>query len=177
MRTREGVENYISQVEIALDRARIDLRAVIDGVRTGLMHGILPRASPLCSGMVIAKARSVGATNSLQQRYWIRRSVGSMSSQARLPRAGGAVSDCDLRRFRMQLTLVQGRVVMATVQREKMARASRGRGRIDWRMRLRPYPTLILRRGDLERSEVDVTRRYLKTSGARRGARAHGITV
>lgn len=164
----KAFENYISQVELALDRARID-RAVIAGVSYGglIAAEFAARNPDRVSALVLANAlHSSWQPDALQQRYVDAplRSVplflagAAGRAKAELLAALPTLAD------RVRFTVVQGtRVVLAPGSPAKMAR------RIAWSRAHRfaaahaNPPTLVLT-GEpaLDRVvPVDVTRRYL----------------
>ncbi len=165
----KAFENYISQVEIALDRAGID-RAVIAGVSYGglIASEFAARKSDRVSALVLVNAlHSSWQPDPLQQRYLDSpiRSVPMFLAGA----AGRAKAELSaaLPTFtdRMRFTVVQGaRVVCAPSSPAKMAR------RIAW-ARSHQFadahgvnaPALIVT-GERELDlvvPVDITRRYL----------------
>lgn len=162
-------ENYISQVEIALDRAKID-RAVIAGVSYGglIAAEFAARHPGRVSALVLANAlHSSWQPDQNQQRYLASpiRSVPTFLAGA----AGRARAEllAALPGFgdRLRFTVVQGaRVVLAPTSPAKMAR------RIAWARAHRfadahgmTTPTLLVT-GEPALDKVvpvDVTRRYL----------------
>jgi pimeloyl-ACP methyl ester carboxylesterase len=165
----KAFENYISQVEMAMDRARID-RAVIAGVSYGglIATEFTARNSGRVSALVLVNAlHSSWQPDPMQQRYLDSpiRSVpmflagAAGRARAELVAALPAFSD------RMRFTVVQGaRVVLAPGSPAKMAR------RIAWARAHRfaeahslNTPTLVVTgEADLDKVvPVDVTRRYL----------------
>lgn len=165
----KAFENYISQVEIALERARIE-RAVIAGVSYGglIATEFAARNPDRVSGLVLASAlHSSWQPDQRQQRYldaptlmspmFVATAPGRMSSElsAALPTIGA----------RLRFTVAHGaRVVMAPTTPARMAR------RITWAKAHRfanPHrvkcPVLVVTgEPGLDRVvPVDVTRRYL----------------
>lgn len=162
-------ENYVAQVEIALDRAKID-RAVIVGVSYGglIATEFAARHADRVSALVLANAlHSSWQPNPLQQRYLespirsVPMFLAGAAGRARAELLAALPTFAD----RMRFTVIQGaRVVLAPGSPAKMAR------RIAWAQAHRfaeahavNPPTLLLTgEPELDRVvPVDVTRRYL----------------
>lgn len=161
-------ENYISQVGMALDRARVD-RAVIAGVSYGglIATEFAARNPDRVGALVLANAlHSSWQPDLLQQRYLdspirsVPRFLAGAAGRAKAELLAALPTCAD----RMRFTVVQGaRVVLAPGSPAKMAR------RVAWARAHRfadahaNTPTLILTgEPKLDRVvPVDVTRRYL----------------
>jgi pimeloyl-ACP methyl ester carboxylesterase len=162
-------ENYISQVEIALDRARID-RAVIAGVSYGglIATEFAARNPDRASALVLANALHTSWQPDPRQQRYLKSPLRSVpmflagaAGRARAEMAAALPTFAD----RVRFTVVQGaRVVLAPGSPAKMAR------RIAWARAHRfanPHgantPTLIVTgEPELDRVvPVAVTRRYL----------------
>lgn len=161
-------ENYISQVGMALDRARVD-RAVIAGVSYGglIATEFAARNSNRVGALVLANAlHSSWQPDPLQQRYLdspirsVPRFLAGAAGRAKAELLAALPTFAD----RMRFTVVQGAgVVLAPGSPAKMAR------RVAWARAHRfadahaNIPTLILTgEPELDRVvPVDVTRRYL----------------
>jgi pimeloyl-ACP methyl ester carboxylesterase len=165
----KAFENYISQVAIALDRAKVD-RAVIAGVSYGglIAAEFAARHGDRVSALVLANAlHSSWQPDQLQQRYLdsplrsVPMFLAGAAGRARAELAAALPALAD----RMRFTVVQGaRVVLAPGSPAKMAR------RIAWArshhfatVRGATTPALIVTgEPELDRVvPVDITRRYL----------------
>jgi pimeloyl-ACP methyl ester carboxylesterase len=165
----KAFENYISQVEMAMDRARID-RAVIAGVSYGglIATEFAARNTRRVSALVLVNAlHSSWQPDPMQQRYLdspirsVPMFLAGAAGRARAELLAALPTFSD----RMRFTVVQGaRVVLAPSSPAKMAR------RIAWAQAHRfadrhavNTPTLVVT-GEPELDKVvpvDVTRRYL----------------
>ena len=165
----KAFDNYISQVEIALDRARID-RAVIAGVSYGglIATEFAARNPDRVSALVLANAlHSSWQPDALQQRYLECAAALGAAVPGRRGRTRARPS-CS-RRCRPSPIGCASPWCRARGSCSRRARprrwrgASRGRGRIALRMRTPVTPTLIVTgEPELDRVvPVDVTRRYL----------------
>jgi pimeloyl-ACP methyl ester carboxylesterase len=166
----KAFENYIAQVEMALDRAKVD-RAVIAGVSYGglIASEFSARHSDRVSALVLVNALHASwQPNPLQQRYIDSplRSVPMFLKGAAERARAELVAALPTFADRMRFTVVQGaRVVFAPGSPAKMAR------RIAWARSHRfsdahrvTRPTLVVT-GEPELDKVvpvDVTRRYLQ---------------
>jgi len=165
----KAFENYISQVEMALDRAGID-RAVIAGVSYGglIATEFAARNTSRVSALVLVNAlHSSWQPDQMQQRYLdspirsVPMFLAGAAGRARAELLAALPTFSD----RMRFTVVQGaRVVLAPGSPAKMAR------RIAWARAHRfadahslNTPTLVVTgEADLDKVvPVDVTRRYL----------------
>lgn len=166
----KAFENYISQVEMALDRAKID-RAVIAGVSYGglIATEFAARHPGRVSALVLANAlHSSWRPDPNQQRYLESpiRSVpmflagAAGRAKAELLAALPALSD------RMRFTVIQGaRVVMAPGSPAKMARRiawARAHRFADAQSSANPPTLLVTGEPELDKVvPVHVSRRYL----------------
>ncbi len=166
----KAFENYISQVEMALDRARID-RAVIAGVSYGglIATEFAARNPDRVSGLVLANAlhASWQPNSAATALPGFADPVGAdVPCRRGCTRAGGAARrPADALPIGCALPWSRARgSCWRRARPRKWRGASRGRGRIDLRMRNGVQtPTLILTgEPDLDKVvPVDVTRRYL----------------
>jgi pimeloyl-ACP methyl ester carboxylesterase len=165
----KAFENYVSQVELALERARIE-RALIAGVSYGglIAAEFAARHPDRVTALVLANAlHSSWQPDSLQQRYLdspmlsVPMFLAGAAGRAKAELLTALPTFAD----RMRFTVVQGaRVVLAPGSPAKMAR------RIAWAQAHRfadvhavNTPTLVVT-GEPELDKVvpvDVTRRYL----------------